>query len=346
MKNAEPNSRTHSPRKSVEAVEVTAHARVLRLRSVAARARRNTLTITGVILVTLGAACNKPDTRATRDSIGTPTAAAADTDDFGVPLPTDTLKGLRVVSLVPAATEVIFAIGRGTRLIGRTTWDQFPDSAKLIENMGDGIRPNVEVVLASKPTLVILYATSDNRAAAVAFRNAGISVMATRVDRIADFKRLTRQLGVVLNASQRAQQVVDSVQATLNRVQAAVADVTRPTVVWPLYDSPVMVVGQGSFIAELLDVAGATNSFADLTKPSPEVTIEEVAHRNPAFVLTSPAGRMHMQSDNKWQSVRAVRDKHILVVDTLLVGRPTVTLGMAAVSLARLLHPDRTSTLR
>lgn len=299
-------------------------------------------------LVLLVVACAKPDAGAPVDSLASRPVAVrvpADTDDFGVPLPTDTLVGARVVSLVPAATEVIFAMGRGDRLVGRTTWDLFPDSARLVPNMGDGIRPNVEVVVAAKPTLVVLYATMANKSAAEALAKAGIRVMSTRVDRIADFERVTRQLGVVLNASARASNVIDSVTATLARVRAAVADVKRPSVVWPMYDSPVMVVGQGSFVAELLDIAGAANAFADLTKPSPEVTMEEVVKRNPDFVMTSPVAAMRFASSPKWHAVRAVREKNVLLVDTLLTGRPTVTLGMAAVSLAKLLHPDRASRL-
>lgn len=299
-------------------------------------------------LVLLVVACAKPDAGAPVDSLASRPASVrvlADTDDFGVPLPTDTLVGARVVSLVPAATEVIFAMGRGDRLVGRTTWDLFPDSARLVPNTGDGIRPNVEVVVAAKPTLVVLYATMANKPAAEALAKAGIRVMSTRVDRIADFERVTRQLGVVLNASARASNVIDSVTATLARVRAAVADVKRPSVVWPMYDSPVMVVGQGSFVAELLDIAGAANAFADLTKPSPEVTMEEVVKRNPDFVMTSPVAAMRFASSPKWHAVRAVREKNVLLVDTLLTGRPTVTLGMAAVSLAKLLHPDRASRL-
>lgn len=277
---------------------------------------------------------------------GSVASAVADTDDFGVPLPTDTMLGARVVSLVPAATEVIFAMGAGHKLVGRTTWDQFPDSATLVPNMGDGIHPNIEVVLAARPTLVVLYASMDNRTAANAFAKAGIAVMTTRVDRIADFERLTRQLGVVLNARDRAAAVIDSVQGTLARVRSAVGDAKRPTVVWPMYDSPVYVVGRGSFIAELLDIAGADNVFSDLAQPSPEVTVEEIAHRDPQFVLASPATQVRMLASSKWQSVPAVRNRRLLVVDTLLVGRPTVTLGMAALSLARLLHPDRVASLQ
>ena len=272
-------------------------------------------------------------------------SVASDTDDFGARIPHDSSVGKRVISLVPAATEIIFAIGRGNRMVGRTTWDVYPDSAKVIPNVGDGIRPNVEVVLAAKPTLVIMYASAENRAAAAALSSAGVSVVAIRVDRIADFARLTKTLGLLLNATGRAKQVVDSVQGTLANVRAAVAGAKRPTVVWPLWDSPLLVVGQGSFLAELLEIAGAENSFSDLAKPSPEVTLEEIAHRNPLFVLASPLSAKRISANPNWRVVQAVASQHLLVIDTVLVGRPTVSLGMAAVSLARLLHPERASGL-
>jgi iron complex transport system substrate-binding protein len=301
-----------------------------------------------IAIAVIVAACAKADSSRAGDSAGsTPNVvpAAADTDDFGARLPIDTLVGMRVVSLVPAATELIFAMGRGDRLVGRTTWDLFPDSARLVPNMGDGIQPNIEVVLSAKPTLVVLYASLSNKAAAAALSKAGIVVMSTRVDRVADFERVAKQLGVVLNARDRAQQVVDTVKATLASVRNAVEGAKRPTAVWPLFDAPLYVVGQGSFLSELIDIAGATNVFADQAKPSPEVTIEEIVRRNPDVVLTSPVSAVKYGTSAKWRAVRAVRENNILIVDTLLVGRPTVTLGMAAVSLAKLLHPDRAQRL-
>jgi iron complex transport system substrate-binding protein len=266
-------------------------------------------------------------------------------DDFGARIKIDSRVGMRVVSLVPAATEVIFAIGRGERLVGRTTWDTYPDSAKFVANVGDGIRPNVEVVLAKKPTLVVLYAGNDNRSAATAFAKMGIAVLAIKVDHISDFDRLTRQLGLLLDAQLRAQRVVDTVNATLANVRTVVAGAPRPTVVWPLWDAPVLVVGHGSFVSELLDIAGADNVFADMALPSPEVAVEEIAKRNPDFVLSSPVGAQRIRLSDKWRAVRAVRANQIRIVDTTVTGRPTVTLGMAAVSLAKLLHPDRASAL-
>lgn len=323
-------------------MSVAEHATLGSTAKNSSRLRACATAISLCVALVVSYACAPKEKFAAGDTGG---AVAVDTDDFGQPFPVDTTLGRRVVSLVPAATELIFAMGRGDRLVGRTTWDEFPDSAKLVPNMGNGIQPNVEVVLAAKPTLVVLYASTSNRTAADAFKLAGVRTIALRVDRIADFERVAHKLGVVLNANQRASNVVDSVKATLDSVRRVMADVKRPTVVWPMYDAPIMVVGSGSFVAELIDIAGGTNSFADLSQPSPQVTLEEIVKRNPDFMMTSPASAQRLAGTAKWQALRAVRDKNILLVDTLLTGRPTVTLGMAAVSLAKLLHPDRAARL-
>src|SRR6185369_14535664 len=88
-------------------------------------------------------------------------ARTAVTDDFG-----DTIvvgqTPRRVVSLNPATTEIVFAIGAGDRLVGRTHWDLYPAAASKVPDLGSGIRPNVEAVLGARPDIVLLYASIDN----------------------------------------------------------------------------------------------------------------------------------------------------------------------------------------
>lgn len=266
--------------------------------------------------------------------------SAADTDDFGAALPTDAAFNARVVSLNPAATEVIFAIGAESQLVGRSRWDEHPAEALQIPAVGDGIRPNIEAVLAKQPTLVILYATSENRAAAEALTRAGVRTMALRVDHIEQFVSLTRRLGTALGASARASMVVDSVTRTLAAVRAVTRDVPRRAVVWPLWQQPVMVVGRGSYLDELIEIAGGRNVFHDLEAPSPSVSIEEIARRNPDVVVGTTRTRADMEGRPQWNAVRAVREGRWVVDDPALTGRPSVGLGMAAVSLARALHPE------
>ena len=122
-----------------------------------------------VALAMTSAACSR---EAPRKTVGVNGAAPAPTtldsgphDDFGRPI-LFSLHPKRVVSLNPTTTETIFAIGAGSLLIGRSHWDEWPAAAKSVPDMGDGISPNVEVVVAAHPDLVILYASEDNRAAA------------------------------------------------------------------------------------------------------------------------------------------------------------------------------------
>lgn len=262
-------------------------------------------------------------------------------DDFG-----DSVKPgfrpTRIVSLNPSTTEIIFALGAGGRLIGRTKYDLWPDSARLIPALGDAIRPNVEAVLGKKPDLVVLYASEDNRAAAERFRAAGVSTVSLKIDSIAEFRRSVLMLGAIVGAPERARLVVDSVDRTLTRVRAATAGLRRPTVFWHVWDAPLITIGAGSFMNELVEIAGGRNVYSDLAAPSPAVSLEDVSKRNPEFILAGPTGAAQLAADPRWRIVEASRAGRVLTVDTTLVARPSVRLGEAALSLARLLHPEVT----
>ncbi|HEX2693844.1 MAG TPA: helical backbone metal receptor [Gemmatimonadaceae bacterium] len=244
----------------------------------------------------------------------------------------------RIVSLNPATTEILFALGAGKKLVGRSRYDAFPDSAKLVPSLGNGMRPNVEAVLGVHPDLVILYASLDDKAAADRLRAAGINTLSVKTDKISDFGRTVRLLGRILGDTVRARTVADSVYRTLARVRSATAHLSRPTVFWHIWDAPVITIGAGSFMNELVDIAGARNIYADINGPSKEISLEDVARRNPDFILAGPVGASQIESESRWKIVPAVHG-HVLVVDTALVGRPSVRLGEAAVMLANLLHP-------
>lgn len=265
-------------------------------------------------------------------------APGAGVDDFG-----DTIRvepaARRIVSLVPATTEILFALGAGDRLVGRTHWDRWPDSARYVPDLGDGIRPNVEAVLAAGPDLVVLYASGDNRAAAERLRDAGVRTLAIKVDSIAEFRRATRLLGRLTGDSARGEAVVDSVDATLARVRAATRSLPRPTVFIRSWKAPLLTIGGGSFMTELLDIAGARNIYGERPEPSPQVSLEDVVRRDPDLVLASPEGRADILADPAWRALPAVREGHVLAFDYELVARPSVRLGEAAVALASLLHP-------
>lgn len=288
------------------------------------------LRIAAVVALALALVACAPDARRSA-----PRAA----DDFG-----DTLvlraPPRRIASLNPATTELLFAIGAGSRLVGRTTWDRWPEAALAVPDLGPGLRPNVEAVLAARPDLVLLYASDDNRDTARRLRAAGVATVAYRVDRIADFRRVTLALGALTGDTIAARITVDSVDASIARVRAATASLPKPSVFWPLYDQPLLATGGGSFLNELIDIAGGRNVYGSLPEPSPRITVEDLLRKDPEAILISPDSRARYLADPRWRALRAVREGRLLAVDTTLVFRPGPRLGEAARSVARLLHPD------
>ena len=265
---------------------------------------------------------------------------APQADDFGDPIVVKSAPQ-RVVSLNPATTDLIFALGAGDRLVGRTHWDVYPAEAIRVPDLGSGIRPNVEAVLGAKPDLVLLYASKDNRAAASELRAAGVNTLSLKIDHIADFRRAARTIARLLGDSVRGAQVADSVERTLRRVRAATQSLEKPTVFWHIWDAPLITIGGGSYMNELIEIAGGRNIYADMGETSPAVSIEDVMKRNPQYIITGPEGSQKISRDPRWAEAQAVKEKRIIVVDTAIVGRPSVRLGEAAESLARLIHPGK-----
>ena len=259
-------------------------------------------------------------------------------DDFGDPIVVRSAPK-RIVSLNPATTDLLFALGAGDRLVGRTHWDLYPPEAVNVPDLGSGIRPNVEVVLGARPDLVLLYASNDNRAAASDLRAAGVNTLSLKIDSIAEFHRAARLIGRLLGDSARGAAVSDSVRKTLQRVRDATARLERPTVFWHIWDAPLITVAGGSYMNELLEIAGARNIYGHIDQPSPMVSIEDVLQRNPYYIVTGPVGAAKIRKDPRWAEAPAVKAGRVIIIDTTIVGRPSVRLGEAAVSLAKAIHP-------
>jgi iron complex transport system substrate-binding protein len=266
--------------------------------------------------------------------------AAVGVDHFGDTVRPSVAGIRRIVSLTPATTEILFAIGAGNRLVGRGEYDKWPDAALAVPNLGPGLRPNVEAVLAVKPDLVLLYASQDNRAAAQRLREAGILTAAFKVDSIEQFDRTTRMLGRLLDDSAAGARVADTVMRTLDSVRALTRGLRPVTVVLPVYEDPLLVIGGGSFMSQLVTIAGGRNIYDSIGQPSPAVTFEDIVRRNPDAVLVGPEHGAKLRQSARWRGLGAVRRGRILYMDTSLVFRPAVRLGEGAASLARLLHPE------
>jgi iron complex transport system substrate-binding protein len=263
-------------------------------------------------------------------------AARRATDDFG-----DTLlvrdAPRRIVSLNPSTTELLFAIGAGAARRSDDVRSLARGRARG-PDLGPGCAQRRSVCSPRAPISCCSTRATTIATRRARLRAAGVATAAYRVDRIADFRARHARSRRAHGDTTAARATVDSVARRSRRVRAATSALPRPTVFWPLYDQPLLATGGGSFSNELIDVAGGSNVYGFMPQPSPRITVEDLLKRDPEIILLSPESRARYVADPRWRALRAVRGNRLLAVDTTLVYRPA-SLGEAARSLARLLHP-------
>ena len=229
----------------------------------------------------------------------------------------------RVVSLNPATTELLFALGAGDRVVGRTDACDYPGAARAVPSVGGGFPPMLEPVLARRPDLVVLYRMTANEPVAARLRELGIPVLRLRTDRLADVARAARALGVVTGRRAAGDSLADGLLRAMDAARARTTDIERPGVVLLASDQPVIALGAGSFLSELAELAGARNLFADVAAPSVPTSLEAIAARSPAAVLLAGGISPGFARRPEWQTIPAVRRGRILSLTESAFNRPS-----------------------
>jgi iron complex transport system substrate-binding protein len=275
------------------------------------------------LLLLPNAACERP----------APAAGVGVVDDAG-----DTVSvaapARRIASLIPATTELLFAIGAGRAVVGRTTWCDYPPAAARVLDLGDGIAPSLEAILAVRPDLVLLYNSAQNAGAAARLRRFRVPTLLLNTDALADVGRVARLLGGVTGHAREA----DSLDAAFQRSLAAASPpppARRPKVLLLVWEQPPMTIGRGSFLSDLVRRAGGMNLFDDVGRSSGTISIEAVAARDPDLILTTSAGPAAFATRPEWQVVRAVRERRFLRVNGSEFNRPSPRAPLAIRILAR-----------
>ncbi|MGB7211571.1 MAG: helical backbone metal receptor [Gemmatimonadales bacterium] len=222
----------------------------------------------------------------------------------------------RVVSLIPATTELLFAIGAGPEVVGRTRFDDWPPEAAAVPSVGDGLEPTLEAVLAQRPDLVVLYAGAGTASAAARLHALGIPTLIVRTDRLSDVPRIARLLGTATGHAAGADSVATRFTRELDSVSVAPSapPSLRPSVLLLAWDDPPLTIGAGSFLDELIARAGGRNVFHDIPAASAPVSLEAIVARDPDVILSLGAGSATLTGRPEWRTVRAVRLKHFIVV--------------------------------
>jgi iron complex transport system substrate-binding protein len=241
----------------------------------------------------------------------------------------------RIVSLLPSFTEILFAIGAGDRVVGRTQWCDYPPAALAVPSVGEGLPPNIEAVAARHPDLVVLYKAGANVTAAKQLERIGIRTVLIDLNRLEDLGPAARTLGRLTGREAQA----ESLAVAMESLAARPPPPARTSLAFVVWDNPPIVIGHGSYLDQLAAQAGARNVFADITAPSAQVSLETIVARHPDWIaVLSDSGAMPAFAKRReWRAVRAVREGHFLLLEGSLFGRPGPRSGAAITQFRQLL---------
>lgn len=235
----------------------------------------------------------------------------------------------RIVSLVPSATRVLVALELTGRLVARTDFDREPGLEHL-PSVGGGLEPSAERLIAVEPDLVIRFGGESDRATPGHLDRAGIPHLAVRPLRIEDVRRMVRTMGRATDRVAASDSLLDTMDRELAELAEAMEGASRPRVAFLLGGDPPWVVGPGTFLHELVELAGGRNAFEDQRRDYAPMSVEEVLARDVDLILALPGARVPPVLGSI--PVRRVPEE---------LQRPDHRIAASARTLARILHPDR-----
>lgn len=240
------------------------------------------------------------------------------------------VRKMRIVSLSPGVTEMLFLLGVGDSVVGATDFCDYPPEAKKIERVGGLGKPSLEKLLTLSPDLIIASGLERNDVLQI-LSQSGVRVIKTKIESIDDMFDTMRQIGCAVGKAKRADEVIASMQAELKSVAAQSNDARRgppPTVFVELWDDPLTTVGRNSFIDDVISRAGGVNVAHDLPQAYVRITPEKVIVANPDMIVIahmkrSPASPTEVGDRIGWSDVKAVKQGKVFSdVSTDLLLRP------------------------
>lgn len=244
----------------------------------------------------------------------------------------------RVVSIIPSMTELVVALDAREALVARTRYDRDPSLAYL-PSLGGTIRPNLEAIADLHPDLVIAWSDEEHSPLSRRLRDMGIPVYHASVQRIEDIHRHAQRLGHLLGRDAEATGFLSDLETRLTAVRETPHPGTPPTVLYIVWHDPPQTAGPGTFLDEIIEIAGGRNVFHDARSSWPQISMEEIVRRDPDVVVA--ATRHDGEPDDGgwlrrpgWQELTAVQGGRTLAVNADLFNRP----GPGVAEAAEILH--------
>ncbi len=260
----------------------------------------------------------------------------------------------RIVSTAPSITEMLYALGLGDRIVGVDRFSHYPAEASRKPQIGDYAAPNLEVIASLRPTLVIIPTNPvqlKQRLEALK-----LHVLELNQEGIAEIYKSLREVGAATGTTAKAEALIESTKQQLGAIRAKASLYRSTRMMFVVGRTPgrldgLMVVGQASYLNEILEIAGGENVFKDASAGYPKVSLEEILSRNPDVIIdmgemadtvgvTDAQKRSVVGLWSRMAAISAVRNHRVTAVasDIFVVPGPRVV--QAAQEFFSILHPE------
>ena len=281
-----------------------------------------------MIVALVVAGCSSGDTDTPGEDVNNNPADSAYpltvTDALGREVTLET-KPERVVSLMPSLTEILFALEASDRVVGVTTYCNYPAEALAKDKVGDLFNLNTETILALEPDLV-LTGRSDTIAETLSFlEENGIPYIVVDPTSLDEIEASITQVATIIAEEEKGNGLVTQIQAdraTMAEKVAAVADADRPNIFVLLDTEYLYTVGEGEFLSEVITAAGGNNIAAGLGKGYPMLSEETFFELDPDIIICTFPMSEQVLAKESWQDLQAVKNGRVYDVDGDLVSRP------------------------
>ena len=260
-----------------------------------------------------------------------PAKALQVVDDRGVAV-TFARSPQRIVSLLPSLTESVCALGQCQRLVGVDRYSNYPETVQRLPQLGGGLDPDIEAIVALRPDVVLLAGSSRS---ASRLESLGIQVVVLEPKRHADVKLVLQTLGVLLGVpdDRGAGRVWRAIDSSLTAVNQSLSPAAKNTRVYFEVGRGPYAASESSFIGETLQRIGAKNVVPAALGPFPKLNPEFVVRANPDLIMMGDQNFKDMVPYPGWSTIKAIKSKHICVFGKLasdIVSRPGPRIAEAA----------------
>lgn len=248
---------------------------------------------------------------------------------------------LRIVSLSPTYTEVIFALGAGERLVGRTDYCDFPADAAKVTSVGSMTKPSVEKIVELKPDVILVSFMAKEMVDKIEQTGAKVVQMPSGDSIEGSYKNMT-EIGKVLNANEAASKLIENIKTEIASISEKVKGLEPVTAYYVagFGQSGDYTAGPNTFMNDLIIAAGGDNAGKDAEGWN--YTAEKLLEKDPHFLIIGSMAKMTetFKTTEPYKNLTAVKENRLMEIDDNLISREGPRMAEGVLLMAKIFHPD------